>query len=135
MDSILPNSSFEKDILQWLSFGTITDADKNCIKYEYYRKITKGLITKNPVHDMLFYAMYTTFSEAMFQTNATHMRLLQTDPTDSESPARIAEAPTPSSTEYFSTFEKLVRTYARLFPDRLQGMPSAGAPTEGDNTL
>lgn len=124
---VLPESSFDNDILLSLCSGMVTDEKTNHIKKYYYGHIMTGKTTKNPIHDMLFYAIYGSYAEAMYQAHCTHNAIYQGSGNLPEgcTPLR-RQAPVPSSTEYLTVFNNLVQTYAQLFPERLKNLHPEG---------
>lgn len=127
---ILATATLEQDLLDTLTLGMIRKFAVKEVDQAYHGHIMKDFVTNNPIHDMLMYAVYATFSEAMLQTHHTHERVIHMDPPVTASNSLKDAAPVPSSAEYFTVFDKLVQTYGRLFPHRLGNSPTTADKEE-----
>lgn len=126
---ILPTATLQQDILETLTLGMIKKFAVKEVDQVYHEHIMKDFVTNNPIHDMLFYAIYAAFSEAVLQMHRTHERVNQVDPAIAAKDALNDAAPVPCLAEYLRDFNSLVQTYARLYPHRL-GNPPANADKE-----
>ena len=127
------SQSLEKDILSLLAAAMPLRSDIPGFNREVYGHIMKDRVTNNPVHDMLFYAIYATFSEAMLKLHDSRQAEEAMLNPDLERPSDPGSTSTPSHSELLTVFDKLVQTYAKHFRGDSLGVTPRTDPEDNTN--